>query len=93
MSVSLKRCKFEHTNLSIHFEMINDECAIAKEAKDENLLSQESNLTHVNLQLNVCSSESTAPVLKRILFSIPLSKFTTMNFLGHTTSWSDYDMQ
>ena len=41
MSVSLKRCKFEHTKLSIHFETFNDECAIVKEAKDENLLSQE----------------------------------------------------
>ena len=27
MSVSLKGCKFEHTELSIHFESFNDECA------------------------------------------------------------------
>ena len=44
MKVSLKGCKFEHTELSIHFESFNDECAIAivKETKDANLLSQES---------------------------------------------------
>ena len=28
------RCNFEHTELSIHFESFNDECAIVKEAKD-----------------------------------------------------------
>ena len=59
MSVSLKGCNFEHTELSIHFESFNDECAIVKEAKDANLLSQESKLKHVNLQLNVCPSKST----------------------------------
>ena len=42
MSVSLKGCNFEHTELSIHFESFNDECAIVKEAKDANLFSQES---------------------------------------------------
>ena len=68
MSVSLKGCNFEHTELSIHFESFNDECAIVKEAKDTNMLSQESKLTRVNLQLNLCSSQSTTPVLKRILF-------------------------
>ena len=47
MSVSLKGCKFEHTELSIHFESFNDECAIVKEAQDKNLLSQESKLTCV----------------------------------------------
>ena len=30
MSVSLKGCKFEHTELSIYFESFNDECAIVK---------------------------------------------------------------
>ena len=35
-----------------------------KEAKDANLLSQESKLTRVNLQLNLCPSKSTTPVLK-----------------------------
>ena len=70
-----------------------NECAIVKEAKDANLLSQKSKLTHVNLQLNLCPSQSTTPVFKQILLSIPLIKFTTMNFLGHTTNWSDYDMQ
>ena len=53
MSVSLKECNFEHTELSIHFESLNDECAIVKEAKDANML---------------CPSKSTTPVLKRVLF-------------------------
>ena len=30
MSISLKGCKFEHTELSIHFESFNDECAIVE---------------------------------------------------------------
>ena len=47
MSVSLKGCKFEHTELSIYFESFNDECAIVKEAQDTNLWSQESKLTRV----------------------------------------------
>ena len=68
MLVFLKRCDFEHTKLSIHFLSFNDECAIVKESKDANLLSQESKLTHLNLQLNLCPSKSTTPVLKRILF-------------------------
>ena len=68
MSVSLKGCKLEHTELSIHFESFNVECAIVKEAQDANLLSQESKLTSANLQLNWCPSKSTTPVLKRILF-------------------------
>ena len=47
MSVFLKGCNFEHTELSIHFISFNDECAIMKAAKDANLLtlSQESKLT------------------------------------------------
>ena len=40
MSVFLKGCNFEHTELSIHFLSFNDECAIVKEAKDANMLSQ-----------------------------------------------------
>ena len=70
MSVSLMGYNFEHTELSIHFESFNDECAIVKEAKDANLLSQESKLTCVNLHLNLCPSKSTPPplVFKRILF-------------------------
>ena len=68
MSVILKRCNFEHTKMSIHFQSFNDECAIVKEAKDANSLSQESKLTHVKLQLNLCPSKSTTPVLIRILF-------------------------
>ena len=34
MLVFLKGCKFEHTELSIHFELFNDECAIVKEAQN-----------------------------------------------------------
>ena len=33
-----------------------------------NSLSQESKLTRVQLQLNLCPSKSTTPVLKRIFF-------------------------
>ena len=51
MSVILKGCNFEHTKLSIYFLSFNDECAIVKEAKDANSLSQESKLTRVKLQL------------------------------------------
>ena len=68
MSVFLKWCNFEHTVLSVHFLSFNDECAIVKEANDTNLLSQESKPTRENLQLNLCPSKSTNPVLKRILF-------------------------
>ena len=68
MSVILKVCNFEHTKLSIHIQSFNDEFAIVKEAKDANSLSQESKLTRDKLQLNLCPSKSTTPVLKRILF-------------------------
>ena len=68
MSVFLKGCNNEHTEMPIHFQSFNDECAIVKKAKDANLLSQESKLTRVNLQLNLCPSKSTTPVSKRILF-------------------------
>ena len=61
--------KFEHTELSIHFESFNDECAIVKEAQDANLLSQESKLARVNLQLKWCPSKSTTPVLKGYFFN------------------------
>ena len=93
MSESLKGCKFEHNKLSIHFESFNDECAIVKEAKDANMLSQELKLTRVNLQLNWCSSISTTPVLKRGFFFNTLKLIETMTLLGHTTSLSGYDMQ
>ena len=56
MSVFLKGCDFEHTELSIRFWSFNNEFAIMKEAKDTNRLSQESNLTCVNLRLNLCPS-------------------------------------
>ena len=81
MSVSLNGYKFEHTERLIHFKSFNDECAIVKEAQNANLMSHESKLTHVNLQLNWCLSKTTTPVLKRIPFSISYSKFTTMSFL------------
>ena len=68
MSVSLKGSQFEDTELSIHFKMFIDECAIVKEAQDKNLLSQESKLTRVSMQLNWCPLKSTTPVLKRIHF-------------------------
>ena len=68
MSVFLKGFNFEHTELSIHFLSFNDEYAIVKEAKNANLLNQESKLTRVTLQLNLCPSKSTTPVLKRIPF-------------------------
>ena len=48
MSVFLEGCSFEYTELSIRFYSFNDECAIVKEAKDANLLSEESKLTRVN---------------------------------------------
>ena len=68
VSQFLKGCNFEHTDLSIHFESFNDKCAIVKAKRDANMLSQESKLTRVNLQLNLCPSNLTTPVLKRILF-------------------------
>ena len=69
MSVFLKGCNLEHAEMPIHFQSFNDECSIAKKAKDTNLLSQESKVTHVNLQLNLCPSKSTTPALKWILFN------------------------
>ena len=68
MSVFLKGCNFEYTELSIHFLSFNDEYAVVEEAKDANLLSQGSKLTRVNLQLNLCLSKSTTPVLKRFQY-------------------------
>ena len=59
-----KGCNLKRTELSTHFKSFNDECAIEKEAMDANVLSQESKLTRVNLQLNLCPSKSTTPVLK-----------------------------
>ena len=63
MSKFLKGCKFEHTELWIHFESFNDECVFVKEAQDANLLIQESKLKRVNSQLKWCPSNSTTPVL------------------------------
>ena len=70
MAVSLKGYRFEHTELSIHSESFNDECAMVKEAHNAAyLLSQESKLTRIILQLNWCPLKSTTPVLQRILFN------------------------
>ena len=68
VGIFLKGCNFEHTELSIQFESFKDEYAIVKEAKDANLLSQESNIMRVNLQLNLCPSKSTTPVLNGYFF-------------------------
>ena len=68
MSVSLKVYQFEHYILSKHFGSFSDECAIVKEVQITYLLSQESKLKWVNLQLNCCPAKSTVPVLKRIPF-------------------------
>ena len=68
MSIILRECNFENTKLSIRFLSFNDECAVVKEAKDANSLSQESKITRVKLQLNLCPSKLTTPVLNRILF-------------------------
>ena len=67
MSVSLKGCNFELTELSVHFESFNDECANVKKRQ----WTQKSRLTRVNLQLNLCPSKSTTPVLTRKFYSIP----------------------
>ena len=80
MSIILKGCYFEHTKLSIHFLSFNDECAIVKEAKDTNSLSQESKLTRVKLELNLCPSKSNTPVLKRILFQYLKVNLQPCNF-------------
>ena len=69
MSVFLNVNNFDHTELSIHFLSFNDECAIVQEAKDANLLSQESKQTHVNLQLNLCPLKSTTPVFNGYFFN------------------------
>ena len=70
MSVILRGCNFENTKLSIHFLSFNDECAIVKEAKNTNSLSQESKLTRVKLQLNL-SFKIDHPCLQTDIFSIP----------------------
>ena len=69
MSVSLKGCKFEHTQLSNYFKSFNGEYAIVKEAQDANLLSQEPKQTLVNLQLDWCPSKSITPVLNGYFFN------------------------
>ena len=61
----LKGCTLEYTEQSTHFESFNDECAIVREVKDANLLSHESKLMRVNLQLNLYHS-----CLKTDTFSI-----------------------
>ena len=58
--------------LSIHFYSFNYEYIIVKEARDANLLSQESKLTRVNLQLNFASFKIDHPSLKTDTYSISL---------------------
>ena len=89
MSVSLKGCDFEYTELPVHFASFNHECAIVKEANKANLLSQELKLTRANLQLNLCPSN-----LKRILFNT-LKSVYDHEFSGTQVviRLSDYDMQ
>ena len=52
MSVSLSMVLIWAYNTVNHLELFNDECTIMKEAQDANLLSQESKLNRVNLQMN-----------------------------------------
>ena len=66
MSVSLKGCKFEHTELSIHFESFNDE------------RSQGRKSVEAGIKTNVCklaaelvSFKIDQPCLKTDTFSIP----------------------
>ena len=59
--LSIPNCQFIPNCSMMNF-------ATVKKAKDANLLSQESKLTRVDLQLNLCPSKSTTPVLKQILF-------------------------
>ena len=66
MLVILKGCNFEHTKLSFHFLSFNDECAIVKRSKGRKF--GESGIKTNKLQLSLCPSKSTTPVLKRILF-------------------------
>ena len=93
MSVSLKGCKFEHTELWIHFESFNDECEIVKEKKGRKSVEPGIKTNVWLLAAALVSFIIDHPCLKTDTFSIPWIKFKTMNFLGHTTSWSDYDMQ
>ena len=86
MLVSLKRCKVEYTKQSIHLESFNDECATAKGAQNANLLSQESKLTRVDLQLNWCPSKSTTLSQNGYFFN-------TLNFISnHDFSRTHYKL-
>ena len=80
MSVISKGCNLEYTKQSINFLSVSDECAIVKEAKDANPVSQESKLTRIKLQLNLCPSKSTTPVLKWILFQYLKVNIQPWNF-------------
>ena len=61
--MSIPNCQF--------ISNLNDESAILKEAKDSNLLSQDSKLTSVNLQLKFCVLQNLGNA-----FSKSLSIFT-----------------
>ena len=66
MLVSLKACKFEHTELSIHFESFNDECAIVSPGYK----SVESRIktNACKLAAELVSFKIDHPCLKRLLF-------------------------
>ena len=57
-----------------------------KEAKDANSLSQVSKLTRVKLQLNLCPSKSTTPVLKRIHFQYLKVNLQSLTFQDTLTN-------
>ena len=85
MCVFLKGCNFDHTELSTHFLSFNEEYAVVKEGKDANPLSLNER-ARVNLQLNLCPSKSTTPVLKQILFQYLKVNLQLYNWNSKTVS-------
>ena len=71
MKTSLKRCKFEHTKLSLHFESFNDECAIMKEDQGANLLIHGIKTNACLLAAELESFKIDHAHLKTDAFSIP----------------------
>ena len=76
MWLSLKGCKFDHTELSFHFESFKDDFSIVREAQDADLLCKESKLTRVNLyvtrvNLQLCVLQNRPLGLKTDTFSKP----------------------
>ena len=89
MSASLKEYKSELNVLYIHFKSLNGKFTIAKEAIYTYLLSQESKLKFINLQLNWCPPKWVTLVLKQTR----LQYLTIVNFLGLTKIRSDFNLQ